>query len=226
MIQKITGTHTFRMPLWLSSRFEVLRSLCMIQLSWRCATPRNNWIINVFTSPETFFVNPKYSWPNWKTQSSWYHGSTKDISCQGCIGTIGNWWSPGRHAGGGTNSYTVMPWEGLLVQLYKLESQRYAVRMLKAYHVFKYCWNDPTKQSRIPGVLDLMDPTGPNGGPACSSQTLIAGVWRRTINLDTCNLFPSVFPSVFPYRMSGCHFPPEAGVARHFGPKNTGITGD
>ncbi len=36
-------------------------------------------------------------------------------------------------------------------------------------------------------VLDLMDPIGPNGGSACSSQTLITGLQRRTINLDNCN---------------------------------------
>ncbi len=29
-------------------------------------------------------------------------------------------------------------------------------------------------------VLDLMDPIGPIGGPAFSSQTLIGGLWRRT----------------------------------------------
>ena len=33
---------TFRIPLWLSNRLEVLRSLCMIQLSCICATPRNS----------------------------------------------------------------------------------------------------------------------------------------------------------------------------------------
>lgn len=42
---------TFRMPEWLSSRLEVFKSRCRIQLSWRCLTPRSNWIIKVFTSP-------------------------------------------------------------------------------------------------------------------------------------------------------------------------------
>ncbi len=30
------------------------------------------------------------------------------------------------------------------------------------------------------GVLDLLCPIGPIGGPAFSSQTLIGGLWRRT----------------------------------------------
>lgn len=42
---------TLRMPAWLSSRLDVLRSRCRIQLSCRCFTPRSSWIIKVFTSP-------------------------------------------------------------------------------------------------------------------------------------------------------------------------------
>lgn len=43
---------TFRMPLWLKSRFDVLRSLCRIQLSWRWATARRSCCMRHFTSPE------------------------------------------------------------------------------------------------------------------------------------------------------------------------------
>ena len=35
-------------------------------------------------------------------------------------------------------------------------------------------------QNLYQAVLDLMDPIGPIGGPAFSSQTLICGLWRRT----------------------------------------------
>ena len=39
------------MPLWLSRRLDALRSRWMIQLSWRCWTPRSSCTNNVFTSP-------------------------------------------------------------------------------------------------------------------------------------------------------------------------------
>lgn len=42
---------TFKIPAWLSSKLEVFRSLWRIQLSCRWRTPRNSWIIRVFTSP-------------------------------------------------------------------------------------------------------------------------------------------------------------------------------
>lgn len=41
-----------RMPAWLNSRLDVLRSRCRIQLSCRCFTPRSSWIMSVFTSPK------------------------------------------------------------------------------------------------------------------------------------------------------------------------------
>ena len=39
------------MPLWLRRRLDALRSRWMIQLSWRCWTPRSSCRNNVFTSP-------------------------------------------------------------------------------------------------------------------------------------------------------------------------------
>lgn len=54
---------TFKMPEWLRSRLEVFKSRWRIQLSWRCLTPRSNWIIKVFTSPAMIKKN--------KTQMHW-----------------------------------------------------------------------------------------------------------------------------------------------------------
>ncbi len=47
-------------------------------------------------------------------------------------------------------------------------------------------------------VLDLMDLTGPIGGPAFSSQTLIGGLWRTTICLSKTS--HSGFPTIFKLR--------------------------
>ena len=46
------GIPTFKIPLWLRSKFEAFMSRCKIQLSCIWRTPHNSCNINVFTSPK------------------------------------------------------------------------------------------------------------------------------------------------------------------------------